>query len=107
MNPAIDMPIIKAVIQSSDLLRENDMKTLTMLIATASLALAAAAHAEDSGNPPAVSQAAEQPKVAPHLSDLPMMKAEGERIAALMEKLAKESDPAERRRIMSELTCAQ
>ncbi len=35
------------------------------------------------------------------------MKAEGERIAALMERLAKETDPAERRRIMAEVTCPQ
>ncbi len=83
------------------------MKKLTMLMSVASLAFAALANAEDGKAPQPADNPAEQAANAPKLSDLPQMKAEGERMAALMEKLAKESDPAERRRIMSELTCAQ
>ncbi len=106
MNSVFDLLIIKTIIQATALRLENDMKKLSLLIATTALIVAGFAHAETSSQP-AASQATEQPRNPPQLSDLPLMKAEGERIAALMEKLAKESDPAERRRIMSELTCAQ
>ena len=43
----------------------------------------------------------------PSMADLPFMKAEAKRLAALMERLQKETDPAERRKIMAETTCAQ
>lgn len=43
----------------------------------------------------------------PAMSDLPFMKEEAKRLAALMERLQKETDPAERRKIMAETTCAQ
>jgi hypothetical protein len=52
-----------------------------------------------------------QPVTAPNpqlqMSEDPKMKAEGERLAALMEKLQKESDPEARRKIMSEVMCPQ
>lgn len=82
------------------------MKKLSLLIAAAGLACAALAHAEEAGTQAATgaSQGNTNP---PPMSELPMMKAEGERIAALMERLAKESDPTERRRIMAEVTCPQ
>ena len=35
------------------------------------------------------------------------MKEQGERMAVLMEKLTKETDPAERKRIMAEAICPQ
>ena len=43
----------------------------------------------------------------PAMADMPFMKEEGKRLAALMERLQKETDPAERRKIMAETTCAQ
>ena len=44
---------------------------------------------------------------APAMSDIPTMKEQGERMAVLMEKLTKETDPAERKRIMAEAICPQ
>ncbi len=86
------------------------MKTLSLIAAGASLLLAAAAFAETAepqapaaGQPPATTPGA----AAPQLSDNPKMQAEGKRLAALMEKLQKESDPEERRKIMSEAMCPQ
>jgi hypothetical protein len=43
----------------------------------------------------------------PQMSEDPKMKAEGARLAALMEKLQKEPDAEARRKIMSEITCPQ
>lgn len=43
----------------------------------------------------------------PVMADMPFMKEEAKRLAALMERLQKETDPAERRKIMAETTCAQ
>lgn len=43
----------------------------------------------------------------PAMADMPFMKEEAKRLAALMERLQKETDPAERRKIMAETTCAQ
>lgn len=83
------------------------MKKISMLIGVAGLACAALAYADDADTQPAAAQASSAPVKAPPMSELPFMKAEGERIAALMEKLTKESDPAERRRIMAEVTCPQ
>ncbi len=83
------------------------MKKLSLLIAAAGLAVAALAHAEDTSPQSAAGQASQTAPNPPPMSELPRMKAEGERIAALMERLAKETDPAERRRIMAEVTCPQ
>ena len=43
----------------------------------------------------------------PAISEIPMMKAQGERMATLMEQLSKESNPEIRRRIMAEAMCPQ
>lgn len=83
------------------------MKKLSFVIALAGLALGSAAHAEGADTPPPASTTSEQPATLPPMSELPHMKAEGARIAALMERLTKETDPAERRRIMAEVTCPQ
>ena len=83
------------------------MKKLSLLIAVAGLACAVLAHAEDAKTQPAASQPNPGSTNPPQMSELPSIKAESERIAALMERLAKETDPAERRRIMAEVTCAQ
>lgn len=84
------------------------MKNQPLFVAIASLLLAASVHADSgetqSTQPPAASEPQGKPIT---MAELPKMKAEGERIAALMEKLQKEGDPAERRKIMSELMCPQ
>jgi hypothetical protein len=41
------------------------------------------------------------------MAEMPFMKAEAKRLATLMERLQKETDPAERRKIMAETSCAQ
>ena len=43
----------------------------------------------------------------PEMAEMPFMKAEAKRLATLMERLQKETDPAERRKIMAETSCAQ
>lgn len=86
------------------------MKTLSLFAAGASLLLAGAAFAETAEpQAPAAGQPSAAPSgaAAPQLSDNPKMQAEGKRLAALMEKLQKESDPEERRKIMSEAMCPQ
>jgi hypothetical protein len=83
------------------------MKKLSLLIAAAGLTCAALAHAEDTTAQPAATPSGQSTANTSSMADLPAIKAEAERIAALMERLAKESDPAERRRIMAEVTCAQ
>lgn len=87
------------------------MKKLPLLIAAAGMITAGVACAETAG---AQSPSASQPQASrtpgsatPQLSDNPKMQAEGKRLAALMEKLQKESDPEERRKIMAEAMCPQ
>jgi hypothetical protein len=88
------------------------MKILPLLFAAASLMANTVACAETaiapspstSSTSPASSSAA---SAQPQLSDNPKMQAEGKRLAVLMEKLQKESDPEERRKIMSEAMCPQ
>lgn len=43
----------------------------------------------------------------PQMSEIPVMKQQGERMAVLMEQLSKESDPEVRRKIMAEAVCPQ
>lgn len=88
------------------------MNKLSVLIGSAGLAFAALAHAEGTDTQATQTTAttaeqAGQAGKAQQISELPIMKAEGERIATLMERLSKETDLAERRKIMAELTCAQ
>ena len=79
------------------------MKTIAIFIAALAATLPCAA-AED-----------EKPKAAPPaklgetpaMSEIPTMKAQGERMATLMEQLSKESNPEIRRRIMAEAMCPQ
>lgn len=86
------------------------MKTLTSLTsltctAVLGLTLSAPALADDQGaQAPAQSTPAAP---TPAMSDIPKMKEQGERMAVLMEKLTKETDPAERKRIMAEAMCPQ
>ena len=82
------------------------MKPFTSLacMTVFSLGLALPAQADEQKTPPA------QPgpsSGAPAMSEIPTMKEQGERMAVLMEKLTKETDPAERKRIMAEAICPQ
>ena len=69
------------------------------------VAICNAAHEENIG--PVFAQPVTAPNPPLQMSEGPKMKAEGERLAALMEKLQKESDPEARRKIMSEVMCPQ
>ena len=73
-------------------------------LALSALAQAADKEAKNESTQPA--QTAPEAKQ-PAMSDLPFMKEEAKRLAALMERLQKETDPAERKKIMAETSCAQ
>ncbi len=83
------------------------MKTLMSLACTAVLGLAlslpAFAEEQEQQGSPQLKTAGETPA----MSEIPKMKEQGERMAVLMEKLTKETDPAERKRIMAEAICPQ
>ena len=86
--------------------------SLTRQIDTATLcalALSAAAQAADKEEKAESTQPAQTLPEAkqPSMADMPLMKQEAKRLAALMERLQKETDPAERRKIMAETSCAQ
>ncbi len=80
------------------------MNTFSLLICAATLVLATSAYAEE--KTPAQSAQPTQAD-APAMSEIPTMKEQGERMAVLMERLSKETDPAERKRIMAEAICPQ
>ncbi len=79
------------------------MKTLFLMACAATLSMGTLAMADDKASPPAQPSSAG----APAMSEIPTMKEQGERMAVLMEKLTKETDPAERKRIMAEAVCPQ
>ena len=76
------------------------------LCALALSALAQAADKEQKSESLQPIQATPEAK-RPSMADLPFMKEEAKRLAALMERLQKETDPAERRKIMAETSCTQ
>ena len=82
------------------------MKPFTSLacMTVFSLGLTLPAQADEQKTPPAQPGPAAG---APAMSEIPTMKEQGERMAVLMEKLTKETDPAERKRIMAEAICPQ
>ncbi len=77
------------------------------LLIIASLVICTAALADDPSSNAQKPSAAAQANPQLPMSEDPKMKAEGARLAALMEKLQKETDPDERRKIMSEVMCPQ
>jgi hypothetical protein len=80
------------------------MNTFSLLTCATTLMLATSAYAEEkTPAPPAQPTQAD----APAMSEIPTMKEQGERMAVLMERLTKETDPAERKRIMAEAICPQ
>lgn len=91
------------------------MNPLSLTVALLALGLATAVQAE-----PAADKAAKRVDAdasvdgsrpatgrTPQMSEIPVMKQQGERMAGLMEQLSKESDPEVRRRIMAEAMCPQ
>lgn len=87
------------------------MKLATLTAALLALGLAATVQAEPAAGTAAQRLDAEAPRPAtgqaPQMSEIPVMKQQGERMAVLMEQLSKESDPEVRRRIMAEAVCPQ
>jgi hypothetical protein len=79
---------------------------IAMLCAFALSVSAQAADKAQSSEPPRPAEAAPEPK-STSMADIPAVKAEAKRLAALMERLQRETDPAERRKIMAETSCAQ
>ena len=77
-----------------------------LLCALALSTTAQAADKEEKGQSAQPAQTASEAK-RPEMADMPFMKEEAKRLAALMEKLQKATDPAERRKIMAETSCAQ
>jgi hypothetical protein len=85
-------------------------QTRQILVATlCALALLASAQAADKEQKSESAQATEAAPVSKPtaMADIPFLKEEAKRLAALMERLQKETDPAERRKIMAETSCAQ
>lgn len=80
------------------------MKTPMIL---AGLLLCSAALADHSSVSAQAPNPGKQANPSAQMSEDPKMRAEGARMAALMEKLQKESDAEERRKIMSEIMCPQ
>lgn len=57
--------------------------------------------------PSATQTQAGQPGTAPQMSEIPVMRDQGKRMATMMEKLNDITDPAERKRILAEAMCPQ
>ncbi len=88
------------------------MKPFSMLVGATLLCAAGVAAADtteprDAAAPVDATVTATPAPASGNLADLPKMKEEGKRLAALMERLQKETDPAERRKIMAEVMCPQ
>jgi hypothetical protein len=79
------------------------VSTLCALVLSVS---AQAADKDQKSEPPRSAEAAPTPRSS-SMADIPSVKEEAKRLAALMERLQKETDPAERRKIMAETSCAQ
>ena len=77
------------------------------LLTITSLLMCTAVLADNPSNIAQKPSAGAQTNPALQMSEDPKMKAEGARMATLMDKLQKESDPEERRKIMSEIMCPQ
>jgi hypothetical protein len=75
---------------------------IMMLVLGSSLAVRAADKEEKSTPEPQIRLGE-----TPAMSEIPMMKQQGQRMAVLMEQLSKESNPEIRRRIMAEAMCPQ
>lgn len=83
------------------------MKTSNSLVCAAALGLALSLPALADEQEKQATAQLKTTAEAPAMSEIPKMKEQGERMAVLMEKLTKETDPAERKRIMAEAMCPQ
>ena len=81
----------------------------TLAATICALALSASAQAADKEGKAESAQPAQTASEVKRseMAEMPFMKAEAKRLATLMERLQKETDPAERRKIMAETSCAQ
>ena len=84
------------------------MKFSSLICGFVLLGLAQSSWAESSevkkaDNPPTITQSPKPPE----MSEIPTMKEQGKRMASLMEKIHEITDPAERKRIMTEAMCPQ
>ena len=82
------------------------MKKFCLMIVTLVLGASLSVQAADKEEKPTP-----EPQISlgetPAMSDIPLMKQQGQRMAVLMEQLSKESNPDIRRRIMAEAMCPQ
>ena len=86
------------------------MKTLLLLPLTALFVIGTSqpALADHHNEKPEPTQAQPgKPGEAPQMSEIPVMKEQGKHMAMMMEKLKDITDPAERKRILSEAMCPQ
>jgi hypothetical protein len=82
------------------------MKKFCLMIVTLVLGTSLSVQAADKEEKPTP-----EPQISlgetPAMSEIPIMKQQGQRMAVLMEQLSKESNPDIRRRIMAEAMCPQ
>ena len=81
----------------------SNLVCIYILLVLSSASWAESSDVKKPDNPPTITQS---PKV-PEMSEIPTMKEQGKRMASLMEKIHEITDPAERKRIMSEAMCPQ
>ncbi len=78
------------------------------LLCSASLVIAALPVMAAEDDKASKSEAQDTPtNQAPQMSEIPTMKAQGKRMAELMQKIQDVKDPAERKRMLAEATCPQ
>lgn len=82
------------------------MKKRVIIAAVLGLTISVGAPAADPEEKPTATPPTKTVET-PAMSEIPVMKAQGERMATLMEQLSKESNPEIRRRIMAEAMCPQ
>ncbi len=82
------------------------MKKRVIIAAVLGLTISLGAPAADHEEKPTATPSTKTGET-PAMSEIPVMKAQGERMATLMEQLSKESNPEIRRRIMAEAMCPQ
>lgn len=83
------------------------MKVLHLLCSASLVVAALPALAADDDKAVKTEPQAATTSQAPQMSEIPTMKAQGKRMAELMQKIQEVKDPAERKRMLAEATCPQ
>ncbi len=83
------------------------MKILHLLCSASLMIAALPAMAVDDDKASKSEAQATPTSQAPQMSEIPTMKAQGKRMAELMQKIQEVKDPAERKRMLAEATCPQ